>query len=92
MNGYFAHKNIHKFTWSQPKKKLRSIIAYVILRQKSQLKTLDVRVQRGAECGSGHFIVKAKLFVNYKKNVTHIMRDKDETENGEKALKIPNII
>jgi hypothetical protein len=33
--------------------------------------------------------VKAKLFVNYKKNVNSIRRDKEDTGNGEKALKIP---
>ncbi|XP_044766969.1 craniofacial development protein 2-like [Coccinella septempunctata] len=50
MNGYFAHKHIHKFTSIQAARNLRSIIDYVIQKQHSKLKTTDVRVHREAEC------------------------------------------
>ncbi|XP_046662937.1 craniofacial development protein 2-like [Homalodisca vitripennis] len=60
-NGFFQHKQIHRFTWQQNTKGLRSIIGYVITKQESSIKILDVRVQRGAVCGSDHFLVKAKI-------------------------------
>ena len=45
MNSFFAHKDIHKFTWYQHTKGQKSIIDYLILKQNSELKTLDVRVR-----------------------------------------------
>ncbi|XP_044762035.1 craniofacial development protein 2-like [Coccinella septempunctata] len=57
MNGYFAHKDIHRFTWIQATRGLRSIIDYVLQKQNSALKTMDVRVYRSAECGSDHHMV-----------------------------------
>lgn len=67
LNGYFPHKEIHKFTWTQTNRNLKSIIDYVIQRQNSKLKAQDVRVYRGAECGSDHFMVKAIVLLQYKK-------------------------
>ena len=49
MNGFFPHKSIHKYTWVQPTRNLRSVIDYFILKQNSKIKTLDVVVKRGAE-------------------------------------------
>ena len=67
MNGFFQHKNVHKFTWVQPTKGLQSLIDYVIQRQNSKLQTTDVRAYRGPECGTDHYLVVAKVIVHYRK-------------------------
>ena len=48
-NGFFEHKNIRKYTWTQETRKLRSIIDYV---KNRTTKIKNVRVHRGAECGT----------------------------------------
>ena len=78
MNGYFPHKDIHKFTWVQSTKELRSIIDYVIQRQHSKLKTTDVKVHRGSECGSDHHLVIAKIIVNYRKVNTTVSENQQQ--------------
>ena len=35
-NGYFKHKMIHKYTWEQHTQNLKSIIDYIIVKQKSK--------------------------------------------------------
>jgi len=81
MNGFFQHKDIHKFTWVQPKKGLRSIIDYVLQQQKSRVKTEDVRVYRGAECGTDHHLVIATIRVNYRKNNSPDKKDTNEVQD-----------
>ncbi|XP_030763574.1 uncharacterized protein LOC115888129 [Sitophilus oryzae] len=66
MNGFFPHKEVHKFTWVQRTRRLSSIIDYMILRQNSILKTNDVRVYRGIECGSDHYLLMAKVVIKYR--------------------------
>lgn len=61
-NGFFKHKLIHKYTWIQNTRNLKSIIDYVIVRQGTTLKINDVRVYRGALCDSDHYVVKAKIY------------------------------
>lgn len=61
VNGFFEHREIHKFTWTQHSRNLKSIIDYLIVRQNTKLKIQDVRVYRGATCGSDHHLVKAKI-------------------------------
>ena len=61
MNGYFKHKMIHKYVWEQHTRKLKSIIDYIIVKQKSKFQIHDVRVQRGLNCGSYHNVVRAKI-------------------------------
>jgi hypothetical protein len=67
LNGFFPHKNIHKFTWTQPTRNLKSIIDYFIQRKDSKLKTKDVKVFRGPECGSDHHMIIAKVMVTFKR-------------------------
>lgn len=66
LNSFYQHKDIHKFTWIQPTRRLLSIIDYCICKQNSGIKTTDVRVFRGAECGSDHHLVKASLLFTFK--------------------------
>ncbi|XP_046683447.1 uncharacterized protein LOC124369479 [Homalodisca vitripennis] len=61
MNGYFEHKNKHKFTWHQDMRKLQTIIDYLVIKQRSCFKVLDVKVHRGPDCGSDHYLVRAKI-------------------------------
>ncbi|RZF33051.1 hypothetical protein LSTR_LSTR007967 [Laodelphax striatellus] len=60
-DGKKRHKEIHKFTWTQETRNLRSIIDYIIMKQRSSIRVKDVRVKRGPECGSDHRLVLAKL-------------------------------
>ena len=61
-NGFYKHKDIHKYTWTQPTLQRKSIIDYIITRQISRIRLQDVRVYRGAECGTDHHLVKAKVY------------------------------
>lgn len=61
LNGFFQHREIHKYTWVQHSRNLKSIIDYVIVRQDTKLKIQDVRAYRGAVCGSDHHLVKSKI-------------------------------
>lgn len=60
-NGFYKHKEIHKYTWTQRTRNLKSIIDYVICRQHTRLQVYDVRAVRGVTCGSDHFLVRAKI-------------------------------
>nr|XP_018901479.1 PREDICTED: craniofacial development protein 2-like [Bemisia tabaci] len=61
LNGFFQHKDIHKYTWVQPTRGLKSIIDYVIVRQATKLKVQQVRVYRGLSCGSDHHFLRADV-------------------------------
>lgn len=69
LNGYFQHKEIHQYTWTQETRGLKSIIDYVIIRQISRINILDVRAYRGISCGSDHYFLGSKLSLLHKKNV-----------------------
>jgi hypothetical protein len=43
-------------------KEIKSIIDCVITKQRSLVHVIDVRVFRGAECGSDHYLVKGTIF------------------------------
>ncbi|XP_044753786.1 craniofacial development protein 2-like [Coccinella septempunctata] len=76
-NGFYKHKEIHKFTWIQPTRGLKSIIDYVITKQNTELKIVDVRVQRAATCGSDHHLIRAKICIPY----THRIQTEDREHN-----------
>ncbi|XP_044757727.1 craniofacial development protein 2-like [Coccinella septempunctata] len=58
MNGYYQHRDIHKYTWIQPTRNLKSIIDYTIVRRETKWNIQDVRVHRGATCGSDHHLLR----------------------------------
>jgi len=62
-NGYFKHKTIHKYMWEQHTRNLKSIIDYIIVKQKSKFQIHDVRVQRGINCVSDHYVVRGKVYL-----------------------------
>jgi len=64
-NGFFNHKSIHKYTWEQHTKNLKTIIDYVITKQDSKLKIQDVRAYRGPNCGTDHKLLVAKILLPY---------------------------
>ena len=56
-NTFFKHKNIHKWTRVQEERNERSIIDYIIVSNSLFYDTQDVRVKRGAEIYSDHYLV-----------------------------------
>ena len=86
LNGFFQHKDINKYTWTQKTKNLKSIIDYVVTKQDTLLRPYDVKVWRGAECGSDHLLVKAPIEIRYNKQ-----RSYQEDNNKGEAIKQYNI-
>lgn len=62
-NGFYKHKWIHKYTWEQQTRQIKSIIDYLIMKQRTTIQVHDVRVQRGANCGSDHYLLRGKLYI-----------------------------
>ena len=62
-NSFFQHKEIHKFTWERPSINQKSIIDYIISKQDTPLTIQDVRVKRGFDCGSDHYLVIGKVLL-----------------------------
>lgn len=69
LNGYFQHKEIHKYTWRRDTRNQKSIVDYCIVKQKSQFKFLDVRVYRGPTSNSGHHLLRTKAWFKGIKNM-----------------------
>lgn len=59
----------------------RSIIDYIIVRQRTSFKIYDCRVKRGANCGTDHHLLLA-TFVSQYSNIsiqkTNVLKDKEE--------------
>jgi hypothetical protein len=57
----FPHKDCHKMTWVSPDHKTENQIDHVAIGRKWRRSLLDVRNKRGADIGSDHHLVMAKL-------------------------------
>mgnify|MGYP002224294368 CR=1 FL=1 len=73
MNTFFKHKNIHKFTRESGDQ--RSIIDYIISNKKTSDIIEDVRVYRGANLNTDHYLLCTKInfpprWLNKKKSST----------------------
>ncbi|KAE9546525.1 hypothetical protein FO519_010263, partial [Halicephalobus sp. NKZ332] len=66
-NTYFAHKNIHKKTWRSPDGITNNEIDYICISNRWRSALQDVRVYRGADIGSDHHLIAAKLQLRLKK-------------------------
>lgn len=60
-NTFYEHKDIHKYTRQGPKREDRSIIDYILVERDSRREVNDVRVYRGAELGTDHYMLVARM-------------------------------
>jgi hypothetical protein len=69
--------------WTQKTKEIKSIIDYVITKQRNSAQVMDVRVFRGAECGSDHYLVKGTIFWPWIKEGVRIETRQNSRESRE---------
>jgi hypothetical protein len=81
-NGFFNHKNVHKYTWEQQTKHLKTITDYIIAKQDLKQKIQYVRTYRGSNCGTDHKLLVSKLFFPY----VYTNKDKHEEKKENTVL------
>ena len=57
-----------------------SVIDYIIVKQKSKLQIHDVRVQRGINCGSDHYVVRGKVYLPIRGRTNNTDKHEDNYE------------
>lgn len=57
----FPRKDIHKQTWKSPDERTINQIDHVLIDGRHKSSVMDVKSLRGAECGTDHFLVLAKI-------------------------------
>lgn len=62
----FQHKNIHKATWVSADHTTENQIDHICISQKFRHSLLDVRARRGADAGSDHHLLPAKIQLKLK--------------------------
>ena len=85
MNTNYKKKESRRGTWTHPATRQSHLIDYIIMRADQRCCCEDVSVVRGAACWTDHFIVRAKLnleFITYRRPATrmrpysvHLLRD-----------------
>lgn len=63
----FAHKTIHKLTWTSPDGRTQNQIDHIVINSKWKRSLQDVRVMRNADVGSDHNLLVAKLTLKLRK-------------------------
>jgi len=66
-NTFFRHKLIHKFTWLSPDHNTRKKLDYISINNRWRSSLQDVRVFRGADYGSDHFLLTGKMKLKFKR-------------------------
>lgn len=67
LNGFYKHKDIHRYAWTQNTRNLKTIIDYVINKREWTLRCNDVRVLGGVTCGCEHYLLRARVFFPLRK-------------------------
>ncbi|XP_056017310.1 craniofacial development protein 2-like [Ostrea edulis] len=63
----FKHRDIHKQTWTSPDDHTNNQIDHIIINRRRRGSLQDVRVKRGADIGSDHSLVIAKIKLKLRK-------------------------
>lgn len=90
LNTMFAHKEIHKYTREMRSRGEKSIIDYILTNTSERKRVLDVRVKRGYEIGSDHYLVRATIKIKRKKEDQNTER-KTDTRKNERAKEVIKI-
>ena len=69
---HFPHKRIHKMPWGSPDGITFNPIDQVLIDRRHGSDVKDIRSCRGADCDSGHFMVKVK----YKQRIANTQKAK----------------
>ena len=72
----FAHRDIHKLTWKSPDGRTSNQIDHIIINGKWRRSLQDVRVCRGADIYSDHYLVTARVKLKLHKVVPESRRRK----------------
>ena len=65
-NTVFPHKSSRKWTWNHPDGVHKSMIDYIIVRKRWRSSVFGARSFPGADCGSDHHLVIAKIQLKFK--------------------------
>jgi hypothetical protein len=60
-NTFYEHKEIHKYTREEPSRGEKSIIDYIVVERGNRNAIKDVKVKRGFEIGSDHYLLVATI-------------------------------
>ena len=85
MNRCFEHKDIHKYTWECRGQGLRTIIDYFAVRKALRQTVADVKVIRGEEAGSDHYLILMKVNLRW-------TRRKEEVRNEGTRLRLRKLL
>ena len=85
----FPHRNIHKLTWKSPDGSTVNQIDHILINGKWRRSLQDVRVCRGADVNSDHYLVTATIKLKLRK----VAKQNQSRKHLDVAkLKCPNII
>lgn len=60
-NTCFQHPQKHKLTWRNPAGQDSAVLDYIMISSRFRSSLRDVRAMRGPDCGSDHYLVRARL-------------------------------
>ena len=66
-NSLFQHPKKHRLTWRNPSGKDSAMLDYVLINKRFRSTLNDVRAMRGPDCGSDHYLVRAKIQLRLQK-------------------------
>ena len=90
LNGFYPHRDIHRYTWTQHTRNLKYIIDYVIVRQRTKMLIKDVKAYRGPSCGSDHYMLKANIVLP-NKSQNHAIPAKTDSEPKQIRYKLDSL-
>jgi len=64
MNTFFQHRDVHKNTWYRPSMEQKSMIDFCIVLPDLFSDVLDIRVRRGTELSTDHYLVVCSLRIS----------------------------
>ena len=65
-NSQFQHPRKHQLTWRNPSGEDSAILDYILINFRFRSSLKDVRAMRGPDCGSDHYLVRAKVQLRLK--------------------------